>query len=157
MQLRTVCGHQNMIRGRDISPVVALRRAIEIEIKLQTVFLRAIDVISGDGDGLVRKALNAFDNGTRRSCVVEDRGGIPNDQEYADHDGQRGDAAQQPEPGARQQSGRDTERNDCGKGSRHQGSATPPQMVNHRNRRGQESDKNKQSAESSMSGREERR
>jgi hypothetical protein len=63
----------------DISLFVFLRRTIEI--KLETVFLHAIDVIESDRDRFVRKGLNALGNGTRGLGGVDDRAQPANDGE----------------------------------------------------------------------------
>jgi hypothetical protein len=71
LQLRTLCGNQDMRCRRDISVVVGLRRAIEI--KLQAVLLHAIDVIESDGDRFARKGLNALGNGARGLSGIDNR------------------------------------------------------------------------------------
>src|ERR1035437_10981124 len=104
-----------MRRGRDISAFVWLRRTIEI--KLEAVFLHAIDVIEGNGDRLARKCLNAFGNGTRGLSGVNDGRGETNDGGYAYDDGDHGGGAHQAESGAREERGGDAERKDAGTGS----------------------------------------
>src|ERR1039458_1815738 len=144
-----------MSRGRDISAFVWLRRTIEI--KLQSVFLHAIDIIEGDGDRLVRKGLNAFGNGTRGLGGVDDGRGETNDSACAYDDGDHGCWAQQAESGAGEQGGGDTKRKDGGNGSGDVGSGCPQQVVIDRNGGGGESGKDQQSAENSVSGGEQER
>src|ERR1035437_8898143 len=120
-----------MRRGRDISAFVWLRRTIEI--KLEAVFLHAIDVIEGDGDRLARKRLNAFGNGTRGLSGVNDGRGETNDGADAYDDGDHGGGAQQAESGAGEDGGGDAKRKDGGNGSGDVGSGSPQQVAIDRN------------------------
>src|ERR1700675_4252975 len=101
---------------RNITALVWLRRTIEV--KLEAVFLHAIDVIEGDGARLARKSLDAFRNGTRGLGSVDDGRGETNDGGYAYDDGNHGYWSQQAESGARKQHRSDTNRkyggNRCG-------------------------------------------
>ncbi len=79
--LRTLRGNQNVICGRDIPFLVFFCRTIQI--KLEAIFLHAIDVIEGDGDRLTRKCLNTLGNRTRGLSSVDDGRGETNDGGYA--------------------------------------------------------------------------
>src|SRR6202795_81860 len=92
---------------RNISALVWLCRTIEV--KLEAVFLHAIDVIEGDGDRFARKSLNAFGNGARGLGSVDDGRGETNDGGYAYDDGNHGYWAQQAESGAGEQHGGDAD------------------------------------------------
>src|SRR6266403_2908469 len=116
-----------MSRGRNISALVWLRRTIEI--KLESVFLHAVDVIEGDGDRLVRKGLDAFGNGTRGLGGIDDGRGETNDGGYADDDSNHGCGAQQAKSGAGSQHGGDANRKHGGNRCDDVSSGSPQQVV----------------------------
>src|ERR1700686_3392600 len=140
---------------RNISALVWLCRTIEV--KLEAVFLHAIDVIEGDGDRLARKGLNAFGNGTRGLGGVDDGRGETNDGGYAYDDGNHGYGSQQAESGAREQHGGDANRKYGGNRCGDVGSGSPQHAVIDRNRGCGKSSEDQQSAENSVSGGEQRR
>src|SRR5208283_4709250 len=144
-----------MSRGWNISFLIFLRWTIEI--KLQSIFLRAIHVIEADGDRLVRKGLNRVGNGTRGLGGVDDRCGETNNGGYADHDREHGGAAQQAESASRKERGRDAQREDSGNRGSNQGASPPHQVAIARDRGGGESGKDQQPAENSVSRRKPRR
>src|SRR5713226_9218987 len=120
-----------MSLGRDTPVFVFLR--LTIKIKLEAVFLHAIDPIEGDGNRLVRKSLNAFGNGTRGLGGVDDGPGEANNEEYAQSDDERRNPAQQTEAVAGAQGGGHAERKYGGNGCGDVGSRSPQQVMIARN------------------------
>ena len=104
-----------------------------IEIKLEAVFLHAIDVIEGDGDRLTRKCLNTFGNRTCGLGGIDDGRGEANDGRYAYDDRNHGYWAQQAESGTREQHSADAQRKDGRNSCDDIGSGSPQHAVIDRN------------------------
>src|SRR5580700_2591151 len=117
-----------MRRRRHISTLVLLRRTIEI--KLQPVFLGAINLKEGDRHRLVGKSLDACGDGTRRLGGVDDLRGKPNNRSHGNQDGESSNPAKQPDSTTGNERGSDAQRKDRGNGSAGSRSAAPAQVMN---------------------------
>ena len=149
-----LCGNHDMSCRRDISLFIFLR--LTIEIKLEAVFLHAIDPIEADRDRFVRKSLNAFRNGTRGLRGIDDGRSQTNDGSDAYNHGERRNAAQQTESGAGKCTSNTERKDSAGRAGRVR-SDSPRQTVTDRKGSCGERDKDGQSAENSMSGGEQER
>ena len=108
--LRILCRHHDMSFGRHIAAFVILRRTIQI--KLETVFLRATDVVNRKGDWLVRKGLNDLRDGASGLGSVDGRSSEAEDRANANDDREHGGGTQQAMAVAGEQRGGDSESKD---------------------------------------------